>query len=66
VFSAYHLVECYGQALSVAEGLEPGDVVVVDGKLRRRKGSDDRWETGVVALGLQKLALPGLEEARHD
>lgn len=57
-FTSYHLVECFGKALEVAEGLEPGECVLVDGKLRRRKVGADRYETGVLALGLSKVHLP--------
>ena len=64
-FTSYHLVECFGKALEVAETLEAGDPVLLDGKLRRRKVGADRYETGVLALGLSKVALPALGEVSH-
>lgn len=58
-FTAYHAVECYGKALSVAETLEAGDTILVDGKLRRRKlEHPERWDTVVLALSLTKVVLP--------
>lgn len=57
-YTSYHLVECFGKALEVAEGLEAGDCVLVDGKLRRRKVGAERYETGVLALGLSKVQIP--------
>jgi single-stranded DNA-binding protein len=63
VFTAYHLVECYGKALSVAETLEPGDTILVDGKLRRRKlDHPERWDTAVVALTITRLSVPVARE----
>jgi hypothetical protein len=32
-FTSYQSIECYGRALATAEGLHPGDVVLLDGKL---------------------------------
>ena len=57
-FTSYHLVECFGKALEVAETLEAGACVVIEGKLRRRKVGTDRYETGVLALALTPMALP--------
>ena len=58
-FTAYHSVECYGRALSVADTLAPGDVILVDGKLRRRKlDNPERWDTSVLALTVTRVVLP--------
>jgi single-stranded DNA-binding protein len=55
-FTSFHLIECYGRALQTAERLTSGDVVLCEGKLRRRKlENPDRWDTTVVALSVQKL-----------
>lgn len=62
LYTSYHLVECFGKALEVAEGLEAGACVLVDGKLRRRKVAGDRYETAVLALGLARVTLPALVE----
>lgn len=58
-FTSYHSVECYGRALSVAETLEPGETILVDGKLRRRKlEHPERWDTTVLALAITRVVLP--------
>jgi single-stranded DNA-binding protein len=60
-FTSYQSVECYGRALAAAEGLHPGDVVLLDGKLRRRKVGE-AWDTTIVALSLQRVQAAALAE----
>jgi hypothetical protein len=61
VFTSYQAIECYGRALATAEGLHPGDVVLLDGKLRRRRVGE-AWDTCVVALSLQRVQAAALAE----
>jgi hypothetical protein len=61
VFTSYQSVEVYGKALATAESLHPGDVVLVDGKLRRRRVGEG-WDTCVVALSLQRVQAAALAE----
>jgi hypothetical protein len=60
-FTSYQSIECYGRALATAEGLHPGDVVLLDGKLRRRRVGE-AWDTCVVALSLQRVQAAALAE----
>lgn len=54
-----HAIECYGKALSVAETLEPGDTLLVDGTLRRRTlENPERWDTTVLALMVTRVVMP--------
>jgi single-stranded DNA-binding protein len=66
VFSTWIVCEVYGRALAQAEQLEPGSLVCVDGKLKRRqrhtKQGEQFYDTVVLAWSVTTL-VPTLHGA---
>ncbi len=61
--------EVWGKKAEAAGELDPGDVVLVEGKLRRQK-KGETWETVISSFECQPLTLPAhagaTAEGRND
>jgi single-stranded DNA-binding protein len=51
--------ECWGKRVDEARTLEPGQVVLLEGKLQRRK-KGEQWELYVSGFSVQPVQLPAL------
>jgi primosomal replication protein N len=57
-------IECYGQTIAQAEGLEPGAVALVEGKIAPRRGTTG--EASLVIMARQVQELPAAATALID
>lgn len=50
--------EVWGRRAEAAGELEPGQLILLDGKLSRRKKGEGTWETVVSSLDVTPITLP--------
>jgi single-stranded DNA-binding protein len=62
-FSTFVPVEVWGKGASAAADVAPGTLCMVEGKIARKKGRDDRWEVVVSTFGIAPVATSPRRQA---
>lgn len=57
-FSTFVPVEVWGKGASAAADVAPGTLCMVEGKVARKKGKDDRWEVTITCYSVQAVHAP--------
>jgi single-stranded DNA-binding protein len=56
-YNLFIAIEAYGSKAEAVSELQPGTLVMVEGKLSRRKARDEKWELCVSTYDVQPLGV---------
>lgn len=55
-FESFYPVEVFGQHAARASDLQPGTLILIEGKLGKRKGKDGQYETIISCYDVKSLS----------